>query len=107
MGKSKYYFGNRPDPSEGWCLMDRVMDGWELYTRYDDGWIRCKVVATRPVDLKANYWWSFHHDTGVLRLPRDFAIMRDTRPDLHAAVCAELEEVYGWVGLLPVRKELP
>ena len=75
--------------------MGEPMAGWELFTRWaDGGFVNCKVVATRPVEKKANYWWSFYSRTGALRLPRDFAIMREERPDLHAAVEELIREVY-------------
>lgn len=89
MGKT--YSGQIPTGDDwakvGECFMDGVE--WHAFRKqqgHDPDWSTYKVCANGRAPNKANYWFVRNDRTGQLGFAKDFAIMRDKRPDLHAQI---------------------
>lgn len=90
---AKSYAGKHPDLEDGWFLVGTPIDKdgvqWAFYAKkqaHTPDWITCKVCAQERAENKANYWMVKNLRTGQIGFAKDFAIMRDTRPDLHAKI---------------------
>lgn len=89
---AKRYKGNPPDAEKGWEEIGAyVVDGdrWAIYRRqqqHSEEWADYKIAADGVVEGKANYWLARNDATGQIGFSRDYAMMRETRPVLHAAV---------------------
>lgn len=98
MGKARLYEGNAPSLDDGWFVLGDVDlpngEMWVVYARHTGEFVNVKVVAAKPVPNKGNYWFSRHRLGGLVK-PRDFAIMKEGRPDLHHGVSQLLETHYG------------
>lgn len=90
---NKMYSGHVPS-GDGWeQIGDRYHDGdgveWQTFRRRQDHspeWQTVKVAAIGTAPAKANYWLARNGMTGQIGYARDYAIMRETRPGLHAHV---------------------
>ena len=99
---AKMYAGKVPSEGEAWSRVKTVVDPsdeskWMVFSRaqpHTPDWVTYKIVADGRAQGKANYWLVRNISTGQLGFVRDFAIMRETRPALHAQV----ESVFRSVG---------
>lgn len=89
----KMYEGNHPGISEGWEQIGKCDDGdgteWTVYSRtqaHSAEWVTIKIAANGRAENKANYWLVRNIISGKIGFSRDYACMRDTRPDLHVKV---------------------
>ena len=96
----KMYVGNIPQPEEGWRQMGQCNDAddvqWLIFGKAQDHsteWMTIKIVANGRARHKANYWLAKNIETGQIGFARDYAHMRDSRPELHANVEAIFRKV--------------
>jgi hypothetical protein len=89
----KMYMGNIPDTGEGWDEIDRCMDNdsveWLIFSKqqdHDKNWWTVKISANGRAKSKANYWLVINIKTGQLGFSRDYVLMRENRPELHAQI---------------------
>lgn len=87
----KLYAGKQPEGEE-WKLISMCQsDGveWNVYRKeqdHDPKWGTYKICAIGKAPRKANYWFVRNDSTGQIGFAKDYAIMRDTRPQLHEQV---------------------
>jgi len=88
----KSYEGNKPK-TEGWVKLENYdgVDGtWNVWVQHQQPesrrWLTVKVFASGRVARKANYWVTKSLRTGYIGRFRDYAILRETRSDLHRHV---------------------
>jgi hypothetical protein len=99
----KMYAGKVPTPNEDWRLLKTVPNpsdktSWMVFCKpqeHTQDWVTYKIVANGRAQHKANYWFVRNSSTGQIGFAKDFAIMRETRPDLHAQVESLLKQVGG------------
>lgn len=99
----KMYAGKVPSSDEAWKHIQTVLDpsdqtNWMVFSKAQEhtaDWITYKIVAKGRAQNKANYWLVRNSTTGQIGFARDFAIMRETRPSLHAQVESILKQVGG------------
>ena len=89
----RMYAGKMPDADAGWEHVGtcRGADGmeWLVFSKSQEhapDWLTYKIVANGRAANKANYWLVRNASTGQIGFARDFAVMRDTRPELHEQV---------------------
>lgn len=89
--KIKFYRGQIPSADHGWNQVARLKceDGfhWLVFEQrqgHSDSWVTIKLVAEDRAPRKANYWLALNRRTGQFGFARDFALMREHRPILHA-----------------------
>jgi hypothetical protein len=89
----KSYRGNPPDTSEGWRRVRSCFDAekieWRVFAKpqpHTNDWLTFKIVANGHAPRKANYWVVLNTMTGQIGYTRDFATMREHRPELHAKI---------------------
>lgn len=89
----KMYRGKDPDTEAGeWVKIGLAQHeglNWGVFMKgqsHSDEWSTFKVCADGRAERKANYWVTKNMKTGQIGYPRDWAIMRDTRPELHGKV---------------------
>ena len=85
--------GNIPDLGKGWhqagCCVDGDKVSWIVFRReqaHSSEWVYYKIVADGKAKNKANYWLAKNEATGQIGFSRDFAVMRENRPELHNKV---------------------
>lgn len=90
---ARTYEGQIPPPDEGWKTEGQYKDAdgvqWSLFVKRQDHsnqWLTCKVVANGRATKKANYWLVKNIETGKIGFARDYATMKQSRPELHAYV---------------------
>lgn len=86
----RMYPGRKPAENDGWemlcstkCKLGII---WLVYAKpqeHDDEWRTYKIVANGKAPDKANYWLARRDTTGQLGFPRDYAMLRATRPEVH------------------------
>lgn len=87
----KLYAGKEPE-GEGWKLVSVCKSegvDWNVYRKgqdHDPKWGTYKVCAIGKAARKANYWFVRNDATGQIGFAKDYAIMRDTRPQLHEQI---------------------
>ena len=89
----KTYIGKEPNTDDGeWTKIGFAkLEGlnWGVFMKeqcHSDEWVTFKVCADGRAKMKANYWVTKNLKTGQIGYPRDWAIMKDTRPNLHEDV---------------------
>jgi len=89
----KTYLGQVPNLAEGWQLIEKYQDDegvtWLVFRKAQEhtpDWSTYKVAAEGRAPNKANYWLVRNDKTGQIGLAKDFALMRKTRPQLHAQI---------------------
>jgi hypothetical protein len=94
---AKMYAGNIPDEKEGWSKMASMKDAdqveWLLFVKrqeHSPDWCNIKIVANGKAQSKANYWMGKNMNTGQIAFARDYAILRENRPELHS----QMEDVF-------------
>ena len=100
----KMYAGKVPSTEENWSHIETVVDPsdktkWMVFSKAQEhtpDWVTYKIVANGRAENKANYWLVRNLTTGQLGFARDFAIMREKRPALHAQVESILKQVGGY-----------
>ncbi len=87
----RLFRGNVPEGSE-WVLVGRWEgegEEWIVYARpqaHTADWMTYKVVAAKPVENKANYWFVRNRKTKATGYSRDLMHMEEHRPELLAAL---------------------
>lgn len=87
----KLYAGKPPIGDEWRFVSDVKSEGidWNLYKKdqpHDPHWKTYKICAVGKAPRKANYWLARNDETGQIGFAKDYAIMRDKRPDLHEQI---------------------
>ena len=89
----KSYRGNLPEIGEGWRRIGSCSDAdkieWCVYAKpqqHSSDWMTIKIAANGYATQKANNWVVMNIRTGQIGYARDFATMREHRPDLHAKI---------------------
>lgn len=95
---AREYLGHIPDLKAGWELVDTfshpAAGEWGIYRQeqaHSADWANYKVVATAPVESKANYWFAYNAATKALGFGRDLNLMKNARRPLYDAVTRLLE----------------
>lgn len=96
---SKMFAGN-PPAGEGWRQIGKCWDSdeeveWMVFSRQQDHapeWVTVKVVANGRARNKANYWLVKNIETEQIGFAKDYVLMCERRPDLHAQVYAILKK---------------
>lgn len=86
--------GNVPDLTEGWRAIHHTTDPhdksqWTVFSRPQQqsaDWETVKIIATERVTGKANFWLVKNIRTGQIGYARDYAMLRQQRPELHARI---------------------
>ena len=98
--RRKLYLGNAPSADEGWDRIGSYLDDdgieWLAFVKAQDhspDWRTVKIVANGRAELKANYWLAKNISTGQIGYARDYVLMRDNRPQLHARIESMLDEL--------------
>lgn len=97
---AKMYEGKPPIGEDGWMMRARLANqggvDWGVFVKrqgHSDDWVTCKIAAFGKAEGKANYWLAKNVRTGQIGFARDYAIMRENRPQLHGLVEMVLSEV--------------
>jgi hypothetical protein len=101
---AKNYMGKVPSGEDGWCELGEVEDDgvtWGVFVKkqaHTEDWVTLKVAAKGRAYRKANYWLVKNFKTGQIGFCRDFATMRQHRPELHQKVEAVFDaEIFDFV----------
>ena len=93
------YAGQIPT-GKGWQLVGTATAygvEWLIYEQpqpHNPDWRTLKIVANGRAKNKANYWLVRNSATGKTGYARDYAIMRETRPNLYAQVVDTFNRLY-------------
>jgi hypothetical protein len=88
----KSYWGKVPEADDGWKMVESVVSEgtrWMVFEQpqaHTDEWFNYKIVADGKVQRKANYWLARSKRTGQIGFTRDYALLREHRPEVHAKV---------------------
>jgi len=89
----KMYAGKMPEADKGWTHVGTCNDSdgveWLVFERpqeHTPDWMTYKIAANGRARGKANYWLVRNGLTGQIGFARDYARMREDRPELHAQV---------------------
>jgi len=95
---SKMYAGKIPSTSEGWAQIGECKDKngarWFVFSKpqaHTPDWRTYKIVANGRARGKANYWLVRNSQNGKIGFARDYVLLRENRPDIHAQVEAILK----------------
>jgi len=94
----KMYAGNIPNQLDGWMPIGacKEQDGveWLVFKKpqtHTPDWFTYKIVANGRAREKANYWLVRNIQDGKIGFSRDYVLLRENRPDIHAQVEAILK----------------
>lgn len=96
----KSYSGKPPTGDEweqiGGCIVnDEAWQVWRKEQAHTPDWGTYKICAIGKAKRKANYWFVRNDSTGQIGFAKDFAIMRETRPELHQTIESLLKHQSG------------
>jgi len=94
----KMYAGKIPNQLDGWVQIGtcKEQDGgveWLVFKKpqaHTPDWFTYKIVANGRARGKANYWLVRNSQDGKIGFARDYVLLRENRPDIHAQVEAIL-----------------
>lgn len=94
---AKMYKGNHPSAADGWADAGRFEDNdglvWVIWTqpqRVSKDWMNYKVVADGRAKSKANYWFAFNSEQRRVAFSRDYGLLQQHKPLVHAFVASVL-----------------